>query len=719
MNCKTTLTLIGATLLSVLQAAPKDASAVYRSLAAPPAKVSANVSIRAEVYPALEFIPADAEAFIALNEYADKAAALLSTPIVKNETEAPAATGPFDNPEIAALADNFAIALGKGSTQTFSAFQPIYTYLASRREGQILAESWSASASDDYAETIRDSKFSISRSAAAAALPKVKAATLKPIYTVLRVKYESKNRLPSIMQECIAASQGPGAESVTINGYKGWKYSAAALMADVDTADKVGKQVKAAAQAKSVYHLYKIQDNALIMVICENPAEIKLASGVETSILTGDKMAFCDPVIRRNGIGVAYVSPELLNVCSAYGNTGIKIVSGFAANAFKLLSAEHPEQAMLFNSAARGSGALGSWLTSFSPTKNTKPLTLVAWRMPSGATHVRINRDACGAKYAPGTLTLPRMGASSKTIFYTESTPLTTTVNYATPDLVTSAAHVFAAVDSTMAESSTGGTAAQLSSRMQSTMMALKNVNKTFGGGSAFVIFNVKGAPHASYFTTYKDINALTKAAERLSSSAGALFGVKMKKYYKVSKGSRATSISISLPEDYGALKSNVLMTNDRITIGSVAALNNLVLKSATGKTPFTGAVYSIRPSALAPLAGAAAAVDPSAAMFAGMAGAVLSGIGDIHAVDTIRDGVRDTHILMRAPGGEVPAMAMPGMNPAQPGAVKPVAPSDSGDETEEEAEEEEEESAEDEEDEDKPSAGAESDDEWTSDDWE
>ena len=160
-------------------------------------------------------------------------------------------------------------------------------------------------------------------------------------------------------------------------------------------------------------------------------------------------------------------------------------------------------------------------------------------------------------------------------------------------------------------------------------------------------------------------------------------------------------------------------MTNDRITIGSVAALNNLVLKSATGKTPFTGAVYSIRPSALAPLAGAAAAVDPSAAMFAGMAGAVLSGIGDIHAVDTIRDGVRDTHILMREPSGEVPAMVMPGMNPVQPGAVKPAAPSDSGDEAEEEEEEEEEEPAEDEEDEDKPSAGAESDDEWTSDDWE
>lgn len=716
MNCKTTLVLVSSVLLSVLHAAPKDAAAVYRSLAAPPTKVGVNVSIRAESYPALEFIPADAEAFLALNDYTDKAAALLSTPIVKNETETPAAPGPFDSAEYAELADSFAIAIGKGSSQTFSAFQPIYTYLASLREGQLMAQSWSESATGDYADIIRNSGFSLSRSAAAASLTKIKSATLKPIYTVLRIKYEGKHRLPALMNACIEASKGPGAESVNINEYKGWKYNAAALMSDVDTSDKVGKQVKAAASAKSVYHLYKVQSNALIMVICENPEEIKLSSDVETSILSGDKMTFCDSVIRRNGVGVAYVSPELLNVLCAYGNTGINIVSGFASNAFKLLSAKNPKQAQLFNSAGRGARTLASWLTSFSSTKNTKPLTLAAWRMPSGATHVRINRDACGAKYLTGKISLSRMGASSKTIFYTESTPFTAPVNYTIPDLVTASAHVFGAYDGTMAESSTGGEAAKLSSRVQSTMMALKNVNKTFDSGSAFVIFNVKGAPHASYFSTYKDIKALTKAAERLGSSAAALFGVKTKKLYKVTKGSRATSISVTLPESYGALKSNVLMTNDSIAIGTVPALNNLVLKNAKAKTPFAGSVYSIRANALVPLAGAAAAVDPSAAMIAGMVGTVLSGIGDIHAVDTIRDGVRDTHILMRKPSGEAPAVAMPDMTQTPSGSDKPATPSDSG--AEEDADDVEETEEEEEEEEETTSEAADSGDEWISDDW-
>ena len=736
MHYKTTLALLCTSLFSVLNAAPQDAAAVYRSLAAPPAKVGVNISIRAEVYPALEFIPADAEAFIALNDFTDKAAALLSSPIVKAESESPATPGPFDDSDIAELTTSFAIGVAKGSAQTFSVYQPVYTYLESRREGKLMANSWSESAADDYADTIRDSNFSLSRSAAAAAILKVKSATLKPIYTVLRLKYEAKHRLPKLMNACIEASRGPGAESVSINGYKGWKYNFAALLGEIDTSENVGKQVKAITSAKSVYHLYKVQDNAIIMVICENPAEIKLSNNVETSVLSDNKMAFCDSVIRRNGVALAYVSPELLNVCFAYSNTGINIVSEFASNAFKLLSSEHTKQAMVFNSAARGSRTLGSWLTSFSPTKNTKPLTLVSWRMPSGATHIRVNRDACGAKYAPGTIALSRMGASSKTIFYTETTPFTAPVDYSTPDLITAAAHVYGAVDSTMAESSTGHSVAQLSSRVQSTMTALKNVNKTFGTGSAFVVFNVKGSPHASYYNTYKDIKALTKAAERLSSSAGALFGVKMKKHYKVTKGAKATSISISLPETYGAFKSNVLMTTDRIAIGTVPALNNLVLKSATGKTPFSGSVYSVRPSALASMAGAAAAVDPSVALFAGMAGAVLGNIGDIYAADTIRDGIRDTHILMKKPTGEAPELEMPGMTPTSSGNSQPAESSDDSDteDVEEMADEEEFEDDEDVEDEPakkKPAKkqpvkkapvveeASDPDDEWVSEDWE
>ena len=219
---------------------------------------------------------------------------------------------------------------------------------------------------------------------------------------------------------------------------------------------------------------------------------------------------------------------------------------------------------------------------------------------------------------------------------------------------------MYAAVESTTSEGESS--AVELSQRMQSTMSALKNVGKSLGKSSAWVVFNVKGSPQLSYYSTYSDIKGLTKSAERLAASAGTLFGVNMKRMYKVHKGKRATSISFTLPKELSLGKPNILMTTDRIAIGTKAALNNLVLKTARGKDSFTGAVYSIRPAALAPMAGAVAAADPTAGMVAGMAGAMLTAVGDIHAVDTIRDGVRDIHILVKkASDTPPPAMTLPG----------------------------------------------------------
>lgn len=733
MNIKTTLTLCCAVLTGLLQAAPKDAAAVYRSLAAPPAKAQADAALRASTYPALGVLPPDVGAFMALATFSDKAATVMSSPLVKSGDEAENSTpGPFDKPENAEMVRSFALGMDAGNAATFSTFLPVYTYMASRREGAEMAEAWSASAGEDYAETIRKARFTLSHREALAAVPKVKSATLKPIYGVITVDYKSRTKLGGLMNECIAAAKGPGAQEASVNGFKGWKYSAEALMADMDAADSVGKQVKAAAQTKSVYHLYKVQSNALIMVICENPADCKLVTDARKSVLSTDKMTFCDYAIRRKGLGIAYVSPELVNVFAAYSNTGINIMAGFGSAVFKALSKENADHITLFNSASRGAQALGNWLRSLTPGKSTKPFTLTAWKMPSGASHIRIQHDACGAAYAPGTLALARMGASSKTIFFTESTPYTPAKSFATPDLLTHAAHVYAAVETTTSEGESS--AVELSQRMQATMSALKNVGKSLGKSSAWVVFNVKGSPELSYYSTYSDIKGLTKSAERLATSAGTLFGVNMKRLYKVHKGKRATSISFTLPKELSLGKPHILMTTDRIAIGTKAALNNLVLKTARGKDSFTGAVYSIRPAALAPMAGAVAAADPAAGMVAGMAGAVLGAVGDIHAVDTIRDGVRDIHILVKK-GSDTPppTMTLPG------GAKQPATATDddsddsedTDDSDEEEVDEEgeqtddSEEEVEDddtvEDEDDKPApAGADDElEEWETDDWE
>ncbi len=665
MKIKTTLTLCCLALVSVLQAAPpKDAAAIYRSLATPPAKAQADALHRAENYPSLAFLPAEVDALMALNAQCAKAAAVLSSPLVKAAAAADAApaAAPFEKPEIAERIRSFALGVDGANTQTFATYLPIYTYLVSRTEGTEFGKKLADSANDSYAGTIRKIRFSQSRGASLAAVSKLKTSTLKPIYAVVTVNYESRNYLPGLMSECIAAAKGPGAEAVEENGYKGWKYSATALMPEVHVSDSIGNQLKTAISAKNVYQLYKIEDNALVMVICENPADCKIATTSKESVLNTEKMSFADYALEREGVGLLYSSPELSNLFAAYSNTNVNVMSGYLSQVFKTLSAENKGLASTFNSAARGVTAVGDWLNSFYPQKSVKPFTVVAWRMPSGATHIRVSHDAGGASYAPGKLVLTRLGASSKTIFYTESSPYTPAKNVAIPDLIVHAANLYAGFDTMTSDGESGGTGAQIARRLYSSMAALKNVGKALGKSSAWTVFNVKGTPHISYYSTYSDIKALTRAAERMASTAANLLGVKTKALYKVRKGKRATSINITLPQELAVGKPNVLMTSNSITIGSLPALNNLVLKNARSNMSFTGSVYSIRPAALAPVVGAAAAVDPSVGMMAGVAGALLGSMGDVHAVDTIRDGVRDIHILVRKAGGaSMTPIALPG----------------------------------------------------------
>ena len=59
----------------------------------------------------------------------------------------------------------------------------------------------------------------------------------------------------------------------------------------------------------------------------------------------------------------------------------------------------------------------------------------------------------------------------------------------------------------------------------------------------------------------------------------------------------------------------------------------------------FTGAVYTLRPAALA----IASQLAPEAGMIAPM----VEGVGAVHVTNTIKDGVRTLHMLLANPAAE------------------------------------------------------------------
>ena len=668
---KTALSLVCVSLLSFFSVDAQQTGASYRSLATPPPNFTASVPARADAFPSLARIPADVEAVASTNSQAEKLAPLLNRSLASlmspaADSDEPA-SGPFNTPDVAGIVESFAIGLGKGSAQAYSAYLPIYSYVVSRRDGASMAQSWAEGASAEAADVINSFQFVAHQADANNALPVLRRTSLPPVYAVS----SSSRKLSGIMASCVEAVSHSSAEAVTINGFRGWKYSIASLLPEPEANDTLGKIIKNTLSNRYIYQLYKVVGTSLVMVICEKPEEIRLPSGTSASVLGGNKLAFGDYTLRQTPLCIAYASPEMTATLSAYCNRNTNLLSTYVATVLRKLAAGNAEQSSLYSSAVRGVQVLARNICSYFPEKTDKPLTLCVWQTISGATHARMNVDACGASYEEANLSLAAMGRGKNTLFYTETTPYKAPHSVTWPDILAHCVALYAGIEATTEEEVS---AANFAARFRLSMNALKRVSAAMGNGSAFVIYNVGGFPHLSYVNSFSNRNALSAAGENFAATVGPLLGqgrTYIKSRSRVSRGSRATSVTISSPEGMNQIKPNILLTQNRVAVGTIPALNNLVLRTATGTSRFAGAVYTIRPRAIVPLAGSlASTADPSAGMAVGLVAAFAGAIGDIEATDTIREGVRDFHLVIRPGSGE--PISMPTFTPSEDAAETP-----------------------------------------------
>jgi len=710
MRLNTTLMITALATAPMVTAAPADVSLTYASLAKADKGAKVGAVLRASVLPGLALMPADVECCVVTREVP-----LFAKPLVPKKAaaatnvEAPMQMeggmpdmpmmptrepGPFDDPSFAEHVTSYAMGVSKGNAEALSLILPITNYISGKKESEELIENWASEASEDYADIIRAEKLTLSRKAALEAAKKLGSVKFKPIYSVVTMSHDGGSALlPGVLKDVLRQSEGEGATAVNEGGWQGWKYNMLDMLG-ADASDAVGKELQSALKGRSVYHICKIDGNALIVCICESPADCVLADSVEKSVLGTDKMAFYDPQISHKLVCAAYVTPEILNTFVKSTNGSINMMSEMAVNVFKSLAREDAENKLVFGTAARGVHTVAEYIKGLCPDNNAKPLTLGIWQLSSGAYHARLRMDACGASYAPGTLKLAKVASSDKTLFYTETTPYTPAPGATLVDVITPAVNVYNGYETTLAESARTG--AQVASRINSFSTALKSLGKALGNTAAYVVFDVKGSPNLAYYNEVKNEKALASAAGMLASSVGSLISGDrnmLRKYYKVQKGKALTTVSLTLPAEFGGMKGGSINTAKKLAFGTSNALNTLILKNSTGKVPFAGSVYTLRPGAVGSLAQTAAAVDPGMAMMTGMAGAVLGAVGDIHAVDTITNGVRDIHIMVKAaagsPGLAPVARPMPGGGMTRP-MPAPVA-DDSEDEEDEDTEEEEE----------------------------
>lgn len=693
----------------VATAAPSDMAQTYVSLAKPATGAKVGAVVRAGVMPGLAVLPAEVECCVATTEI--RLGDFFVSPIfgkpgtggAEEEGAAPAmpmaaGNSPFADPDFAQGVTSYAMGVGRGMSNALNTLIPILQYLDSKPKSEQMVEDWANEAAADYSDAIRAEKLTLSRAAALEALKKLPNTHLSPVYGVVTMNHDGGSAmLPDALKTVIEQSKGNGAEPVKENGWQGWKYKFTDMLGEVDATEAVGKEALEILKERSIYHIFKIDGNALVMCICESPSDCKIVDSADASVLGSDKMAFYDPALSHKLVCAAYVHPGLLNAVSKGTNESVTLMSAFVGNIFRAIARENEEKSLTFGSAARGVDTVAAYLKSLSYEKFAKPFTLGLWQVSSGAYHARLSMDACGASYAEGELKLSKVAASSKTIYYSESTPYTPAAGPSFVDVIAPALNIYSGYDTSLAESE--GQGEKFAARGNSIATAMRSLGKSLGNTPAFVVFDVKGTPAATYFNTVTNVKSLASSANMLGSSIGILAGGDrnmLRQYYKVKKGKSSTVVNFTLPAELGGMKPSSLYAGNKLAVGTSAALNQLIMKNAVGKRKFAGTVYTMRPASLAGLMALAGAADPSGGMVTGMAGAVLGGLGDIHAVDTITEGVRNIHILVKRPKG-TPAPA-PIARPMPGGAPAPAATADDEEEEDEEEEEEEDEEEEEEE---------------------
>lgn len=637
-------------LISAVAAAPlmsESASArtlvqLYKDLAAAPREVETTPERRAATLDALAVMPADVEACVAITDISSmyKTMPLLFIEPGKG----------LDNPKISEHIETFGFAVGKGNAAALTKIMPIYQYLHGRVQYPARAEAWTEAARAEYSGIIGDQVVTEARKPALDALRAIKSIKVHPIYAAVTVDVPAQRYLMDAAQDYIKLYESKGGTAVEEAGCKGVKIPFKAIFDMPEGDASIESTLREEIEARSLYLLFKQVKGALVAVICEDPSEVNVAESPAKSVLSTDALKFSDSYLLSGLKTSVYISPELINAGNCYSKYDLDAFAEFTEKVFSAMGSEDSDNIAAYNAASRSVQPVVSFLSDFVRTDTSKPFTFCMWDEEDGA-HAKLSVDSYGASYSAGHIRLARIARNKSVLFFSESTPETpasksTRLESVLEPALNLAAGYFTAMEP--AEASASGADALLKAmpRVKPVIKALTASCSALGEAPAYVVMpNKQGEMLVSYFNAVKDRKALGAAGDELVTATGRMLGGKadsLKKLVKTKKDKTSVSYTADMASLGIPCEFNVTMTQTLFAFGNSAALNKQMIKHGNGKINFSGAVYTLRPGALA--------VASEAAPELSMLGAFTQGIDAVHATDTISDGVRTIHILLALP---------------------------------------------------------------------
>lgn len=649
MNFRHTLlvsAMVAAPVLLTEQAPARTLVQLYKDLASEPKDVDATPGRRAGSFPSLAMMPTDVEACFALDSIKGVNIPFLTTT---------PGTG-FDNPKVKEHVESLGIAVGKGNAADLAAFMPVYQYLVGLEKYPARALDWAESARAEYASIIEGQVKTSAKKPALDAIRKIQNMHLHPVYVSVTTDVPAHRYLMEVAEEYIASFEKQySASRVEESGWKGVKIPFSSLFAKPQGDASIETTLREQIDSRSLYVLFKQQGGALVISVCEDPKEVSIADSADKSVLSAPTMMFCDKYLMSDIVTAGYISPELLNALNAYQQYDIDAFGDFARDVFRAMGEEDDANVTAYNNASSAIKPVVDYACSYVRTDADKPFTFCVWPQDDG-THVKVSFDAYDATYKPGHLRLGRVARSKKVFFYAESTEevnpkAKTTIDALDPMLHLAAGYV-TSMEPVKAAEAGGDRFLTYMPRVKSIMRSVRAADAALGDVPAFVAMPLKdGSTAVSYFNSVKDRAALGKAGDEIVTGMGRMLGGKadfLRKKVKSKKSKTAVTHTADMSDLMGAgseLNVTISEKDKTFAFGNSSALNGQVIKNGVGKINFTGAVYTVRPAAIA----VAAETAPEAAMLSAFTG----GVEAIHATNTIKDDVRTLHVLLAVPGEE------------------------------------------------------------------
>lgn len=372
-----------------------------------PASASAVLSQRSAAMAALSLLPQDC----ALYGVLPNAGSNLQNLLAKMNANA----GPgrlFALPPEALKLNSVAFAIAGEGTPTLAVLMPLVYSASASDNVETVLRTWQEAAEEAQAAVIGEAEEAHRQAVSDGAMQKLATdAHVAPVYAVLSFapgEEKTAESLSLMLTAFMLNSMPEGGEIVEKDGFRG-------VRVPYELPAEDGKEV-----TRWCHILSKAQGANFILVVCEDPAEIRLAESPETSLLASAQLAPCDAHAAESvfsGGASAAMSDVWFNSSRSLHTSAAETFG----NIFRTLAEKDPASAPLYNKAADGVGVLVQQLCR--PQKPAAvPSVVTAW-MDGKQLKIEHRTDARGYGFEPGELRFSALAQAPTTLLTLESTP--------------------------------------------------------------------------------------------------------------------------------------------------------------------------------------------------------------------------------------------------------------------------------------------------------